>query len=139
MRRQRVAVEKAFQEGITKAKLVLRRIPLGTDRNHNRSVLHTTDDNTDECDLYNICTRNEGNRDLACWVSLFRYWLFSDVVPGLYIEKGWVHEGIDYNFTPPPEDKPAEPDVEEDEGTLSFIKTFKFEVFYLYKFCSPLC
>ncbi|XP_040045619.2 tyrosine-protein kinase BAZ1B [Gasterosteus aculeatus] len=80
MRRQRVAVEKAFQEGITKAKLVLRRIPLGTDRNHNR------------------------------------YWLFSDVVPGLYIEKGWVHEGIDYNFTPPPEDKPAEPDVEEDEG-----------------------
>ncbi|KAL6116291.1 baz1b [Pungitius sinensis] len=44
-----------------------------------------------------------------------RYWLFSDVVPGLYIEKGWVHEGIDYNFTPPPEDKPAEPDVEEEE------------------------
>lgn len=48
-------------------------------------------------------------------VFLFRYWLFSDVVPGLYIEKGWVHEGIDYNFTPPPEDKPAEPEVEEEE------------------------
>lgn len=46
---------------------------------------------------------------------LFRYWLFSDVVPGLYIEKGWVHEGIDYSFTPPPEDKPAEPEVEEEE------------------------
>lgn len=46
----------------------------------------------------------------------FRYWLFSDVVPGLYIEKGWVHESIDYSFTPPPpEDKPAEPDVEEEE------------------------
>ncbi|KAM8903483.1 LOW QUALITY PROTEIN: tyrosine-protein kinase BAZ1B [Spinachia spinachia] len=83
MRKQRVAVEKAFQEGITKAKLVLRRIPLGTDRNHNR------------------------------------YWLFSEVVPGLYIEKGWVHEGIDYNFTPPPEDKAAAPDVEEEEDSES--------------------
>nr|XP_033487187.1 tyrosine-protein kinase BAZ1B [Epinephelus lanceolatus] len=79
MRRQRAAVEKAFQDGITKAKLVMRRTPLGTDRNHNR------------------------------------YWLFSDVVPGLYIEKGWVHESIDYNFTPPPEEKPAEPEVEEEE------------------------
>ncbi|TMS07578.1 Tyrosine-protein kinase BAZ1B [Larimichthys crocea] len=43
------------------------------------------------------------------------YWLFSDVVPGLYVEKGWVHESIDYSFTPPPEDKPAEPEVEEEE------------------------
>uniref|UniRef100_A0A3B1KDH6 Tyrosine-protein kinase BAZ1B n=1 Tax=Astyanax mexicanus TaxID=7994 RepID=A0A3B1KDH6_ASTMX len=61
LRKQKVAAEKAFQEGIAKAKLVMRRTPLGTDRNHNR------------------------------------YWLFSDVVPGLYIEKGWVHESIDYN------------------------------------------
>lgn len=84
VRKQRAAVEKAFQEGITKAKLVLRRAPLGTDRNHNR------------------------------------YWLFSDVVPGLYIEKGWVHEGIDYNFTPPPEEKTAdEPEAEEEEDTGS--------------------
>lgn len=45
-----------------------------------------------------------------------RYWLFSEVVPGLYIEKGWVHESIDYSFTPPPEEKAAEPDVEEDEA-----------------------
>lgn len=44
-----------------------------------------------------------------------RYWLFSDVVPGLYIEKGWVHESIDYSFTPSPEDKPAEPEAQEDE------------------------
>lgn len=44
-----------------------------------------------------------------------RYWLFSDVVPGLYIEKGWVHESINYSFTPPPEDKPAEPEGEEEE------------------------
>uniref|UniRef100_A0A3B5A1W5 Tyrosine-protein kinase BAZ1B n=1 Tax=Stegastes partitus TaxID=144197 RepID=A0A3B5A1W5_9TELE len=72
MRRQRAAAERAFQDGITKARLVMRRAPLGTDRNHNR------------------------------------YWLFSDVVPGLYIEKGWVHESIDYNFTPPPEEKPAD-------------------------------
>lgn len=42
MRRQRAAVEKAFQDGITKAKLVMRRTPLGTDRNHNRLVLHPT-------------------------------------------------------------------------------------------------
>uniref|UniRef100_A0A8C2XF97 Tyrosine-protein kinase BAZ1B n=1 Tax=Cyclopterus lumpus TaxID=8103 RepID=A0A8C2XF97_CYCLU len=78
MRKQRASVEKAFQEGITKSRLVTRRTQLGTDRNHNR------------------------------------YWLFSDVVPGLYIEKGWVHESIDYNFTPPPEEKPAKPEEEED-------------------------
>lgn len=52
---------------------------------------------------------------------MFRYWLFSDVVPGLYIEKGWVHESIDYSFTPPPEDKPAEPEVEEEEDGGSTI------------------
>uniref|UniRef100_A0A3B4X8D6 Tyrosine-protein kinase BAZ1B n=1 Tax=Seriola lalandi dorsalis TaxID=1841481 RepID=A0A3B4X8D6_SERLL len=74
MRKQRAAAERAFQDGITKARLVMRRTPLGTDRNHNR------------------------------------YWLFSDVVPGLYIEKGWVHESIDYSFTPPPEEKPADID-----------------------------
>ncbi|KAM9853295.1 tyrosine-protein kinase BAZ1B isoform 2-T2 [Aulostomus maculatus] len=79
MRRQRVAAERAFQDGLSKAKLVMRRTPLGTDRNHNR------------------------------------YWLFSDVVPGLYIEKGWVHESIDYSFTPPPEEKTAEAEVEEDD------------------------
>ncbi|XP_041851499.1 tyrosine-protein kinase BAZ1B isoform X2 [Melanotaenia boesemani] len=85
MRKQRAAAERAFQDGITKARLVMRRTPLGTDRNHNR------------------------------------YWLFSDVVPGLYIEKGWVHESIDYSFTPPseekPEEKPAEPEVEEEEDS----------------------
>ncbi|XP_067450602.1 tyrosine-protein kinase BAZ1B isoform X1 [Thunnus thynnus] len=75
MRKQRAAAERNFQDGITKARLVMRRTPLGTDRNHNR------------------------------------YWLFSDVVPGLYIEKGWVHESIDYSFTPPPEEKPAEPEA----------------------------
>uniref|UniRef100_A0A671X536 Tyrosine-protein kinase BAZ1B n=1 Tax=Sparus aurata TaxID=8175 RepID=A0A671X536_SPAAU len=79
MRRQRAATEKAFQDGITKARNVMRRTPLGTDRNHNR------------------------------------YWLFSDVVPGLYIEKGWVNDSIDYNFTPPPEEKPAEP---EDDSSI---------------------
>uniref|UniRef100_A0AAQ5XPF1 Tyrosine-protein kinase BAZ1B n=1 Tax=Amphiprion ocellaris TaxID=80972 RepID=A0AAQ5XPF1_AMPOC len=83
MRRQRASAERAFQDGITKARLVMRRAPLGTDRNHNR------------------------------------YWLFSDVVPGLYIEKGWVHESIDYSFTPPPEEKPeekpVEPEVEDEE------------------------
>ncbi|KAJ3590709.1 hypothetical protein NHX12_008658 [Muraenolepis orangiensis] len=62
-RKQKAAAERAFQDGISKAKLVLRRSPLGTDRNHNR------------------------------------YWLFCDVVPGLYIEKGWVHDSIDYSYT----------------------------------------
>ncbi|XP_034024058.1 tyrosine-protein kinase BAZ1B isoform X2 [Thalassophryne amazonica] len=79
IRRQKAAAERNFHEGITKAKLVMRRTPLGTDRNHNR------------------------------------YWLFSDVVPGLYIEKGWVHESIDYSYTPLPEDKPAEVEMDEDE------------------------
>lgn len=36
MRKHKAAAEKAFQEGIAKAKLVLRRTPIGTDRNHNR-------------------------------------------------------------------------------------------------------
>uniref|UniRef100_A0A8C7F8N0 Tyrosine-protein kinase BAZ1B n=1 Tax=Oncorhynchus kisutch TaxID=8019 RepID=A0A8C7F8N0_ONCKI len=93
VRKQKAAAERAFQDGIAKAKLVLRRIPLGTDRNHNR------------------------------------YWLFSDVVPGLYIEKGWVHDSIDYSYTLPLEEATAEPedeeatkeetnDVEEDGGSL---------------------
>uniref|UniRef100_A0A8C6U600 Tyrosine-protein kinase BAZ1B n=1 Tax=Neogobius melanostomus TaxID=47308 RepID=A0A8C6U600_9GOBI len=47
-----------------------------------------------------------------------RYWLFSDVVPGLYIEKGWVHDSIDYSFTPPPEEKPpTDPQVDVEEDT----------------------
>lgn len=62
IRKHKAAAEKAFQEGIAKAKLVMRRTPIGTDRNHNR------------------------------------YWLFSDEVPGLFIEKGWVHDSIDYRF-----------------------------------------
>uniref|UniRef100_A0A674A3E6 Tyrosine-protein kinase BAZ1B n=1 Tax=Salmo trutta TaxID=8032 RepID=A0A674A3E6_SALTR len=77
VRKQKAAAEKAFQDGIAKSKLVLRRIPLGTDRNHNR------------------------------------YWLFSDVVPGLYIEKGWVHESIDYSYTLTLEEATAEPEDEE--------------------------
>uniref|UniRef100_W5LE15 Tyrosine-protein kinase BAZ1B n=1 Tax=Astyanax mexicanus TaxID=7994 RepID=W5LE15_ASTMX len=84
LRKQKVAAEKAFQEGIAKAKLVMRRTPLGTDRNHNR------------------------------------YWLFSDVVPGLYIEKGWVHESIDYSFTLPPQ--PEAPKEEEEEENEEEIK-----------------
>uniref|UniRef100_H2M7P0 Tyrosine-protein kinase BAZ1B n=1 Tax=Oryzias latipes TaxID=8090 RepID=H2M7P0_ORYLA len=80
MRKQKASAERAFQEGITKARLVMRRTPLGTDRNHNR------------------------------------YWLFSDVVPGLYIEKGWVHESIDYSFTPPPEERAADIDGAVMEG-----------------------
>nr|XP_023675244.1 tyrosine-protein kinase BAZ1B [Paramormyrops kingsleyae]XP_023675245.1 tyrosine-protein kinase BAZ1B [Paramormyrops kingsleyae]XP_023675246.1 tyrosine-protein kinase BAZ1B [Paramormyrops kingsleyae] len=79
VRKQKAAAERTFQEGIRKAKLVLRRVPLGTDRNHNR------------------------------------YWLFSDVVPGLYIEKGWVHESINYSFTPSPEEVKEEPSVEEEK------------------------
>jgi len=35
-RKQKAAAERTFQDGIRKAKLVLRRCPLGTDRNHNR-------------------------------------------------------------------------------------------------------
>ncbi|XP_060029466.1 tyrosine-protein kinase BAZ1B isoform X2 [Erinaceus europaeus] len=61
-RKHKAAAEKAFQEGIARAKLVMRRTPIGTDRNHNR------------------------------------YWLFSDEVPGLFIEKGWVHDSINYRF-----------------------------------------
>uniref|UniRef100_A0A8C7DXJ6 Tyrosine-protein kinase BAZ1B n=1 Tax=Oncorhynchus kisutch TaxID=8019 RepID=A0A8C7DXJ6_ONCKI len=80
VRKQKAAAERAFQDGIAKAKLVLRRIPLGTDRNHNR------------------------------------YWLFSDVVPGLYIEKGWVHDSIDYSYTLPLEEATAEPEDEEEDG-----------------------
>ena len=54
MRRQRAATEKAFQDGITKARNVMRRTPLGTDRNHNRSVLLTNIKwlQTDECTFF---------------------------------------------------------------------------------------
>ncbi|XP_048374741.1 tyrosine-protein kinase BAZ1B [Sphaerodactylus townsendi] len=80
IRKHKAAAEKAFQDGIAKAKLVMRRTPIGTDRNHNR------------------------------------YWLFSDEVPGLFIEKGWVHDGIDYSFTPPTaEEEEEEGDEEEDD------------------------
>lgn len=51
---------------------------------------------------------------LLC-VAFCRYWLFSDVVPGLYIEKGWVHESIDYTFTLPPEEQPVPYEEEEEE------------------------
>lgn len=45
-----------------------------------------------------------------------RYWLFSDEVPGLFIEKGWVHDGIDYSFTPSvEEDEEEEEEGDEDE------------------------
>uniref|UniRef100_A0A672MJ77 Tyrosine-protein kinase BAZ1B n=1 Tax=Sinocyclocheilus grahami TaxID=75366 RepID=A0A672MJ77_SINGR len=81
IRKQKAATEKALQDAVTKAKLVLRRTPLGTDRNHNR------------------------------------YWLFSDVVPGLYIEKGWVHESIDYTFTLPPEEEPVSAEEDKEEET----------------------
>uniref|UniRef100_A0A671LR47 Tyrosine-protein kinase BAZ1B n=1 Tax=Sinocyclocheilus anshuiensis TaxID=1608454 RepID=A0A671LR47_9TELE len=81
IRRQKAAAEKALQDAVTKAKLVMKRTPLGTDRNHKR------------------------------------YWLFSDVVPGLYIEKGWVHESIDYTFTLPPEEEPASKEEDKEEET----------------------
>ncbi|XP_010720154.2 tyrosine-protein kinase BAZ1B [Meleagris gallopavo] len=69
IRKHKAAAEKMFQDGIAKAKLVMRRTPVGTDRNHNR------------------------------------YWLFSDEVPGLFIEKGWVHDSIDYRFILPHQKK----------------------------------
>ncbi|MFT7809524.1 tyrosine-protein kinase BAZ1B [Arapaima gigas] len=78
-RKQKAAAERAFQEGIRKAKLVLRRLPLGTDRNHSR------------------------------------YWLFSDAVPGLYVEKGWVHESIDYSFSLSPEAVKMESNSDEEK------------------------
>ncbi|KAM4796561.1 tyrosine-protein kinase BAZ1B [Rhinophrynus dorsalis] len=83
MRKQRAAAEKAFHEGIANAKLVLRRSPIGTDRNHNR------------------------------------YWLFSDEVPGLFIEKGWVHDSINYSFRLPEDDD--EQDGEESEDADSSV------------------
>uniref|UniRef100_A0A673JPF7 Tyrosine-protein kinase BAZ1B n=1 Tax=Sinocyclocheilus rhinocerous TaxID=307959 RepID=A0A673JPF7_9TELE len=84
IRKQKAAAEKALQDAVTKAKLVLRRTPLGTDRNHNR------------------------------------YWLFSDVVPGLCIEKGWVHESIDYTFTLPPEEEPVSTEEDKEEETEGY-------------------
>lgn len=56
------------------------------------------------------------NNGCVCFLCVCRYWLFSDVVPGLYVEKGWVHESIDYNFTLPPEPIQEE-EVEEDDET----------------------
>ncbi|XP_072285050.1 tyrosine-protein kinase BAZ1B isoform X2 [Pyxicephalus adspersus] len=85
MRKQRACAEKAFHDGIAKAKQVLRRSPIGTDRNHNR------------------------------------YWLFSDCVPGLFIEKGWVHDSINYSFSLPKEDEedPDEDNLESEDAESS--------------------
>ncbi|XP_053313213.1 tyrosine-protein kinase BAZ1B [Spea bombifrons] len=85
LRKLRASQEKAFHEGIAKAKLVLRRSPIGTDRNHNR------------------------------------YWLFSDGVPGLYIEKGWVHDSINYSFRLPEEaeEEDAEGNMESEDASSS--------------------
>uniref|UniRef100_A0A8C4NBM9 Bromodomain adjacent to zinc finger domain protein 1A n=2 Tax=Eptatretus burgeri TaxID=7764 RepID=A0A8C4NBM9_EPTBU len=59
---QRQVLEKAFQEGVTRARLVCRRIPLGTDRYHSR------------------------------------YWLFSESIPGLFVETGWA-AFTDYTYS----------------------------------------
>ncbi|KAJ1185002.1 hypothetical protein NDU88_001798 [Pleurodeles waltl] len=87
IRRQRAAVEKAFHEGITKAKLVLRRSPIGTDRNHNR------------------------------------YWLFSDEVPGLFIEKGWIHDCINYTCDLPPKELKDEDDQDSVDKVVAEVST----------------
>ncbi|XP_077978529.1 LOW QUALITY PROTEIN: tyrosine-protein kinase BAZ1B-like [Glandiceps talaboti] len=52
---------KAFEEGTIAAKMSLRQMPVGTDRNHSR------------------------------------YWTFSHVVPGLFVEKGWMDTNIEYH------------------------------------------
>lgn len=118
VRKQRAATERAFQEGITKTRLVMRRTPLGMDRNHNRSGSSSSSSST------TLCLRSTKNlffllgssgSSWSSWSFPSRYWLFSDVVPGLYIEKGWVHESIDYSFTPPPDEKPAESETHEEE------------------------
>ncbi|XP_063812221.1 tyrosine-protein kinase BAZ1B [Pseudophryne corroboree] len=85
LRKQKASAEKAFHEGIAKAKQVLRRYPIGTDRNHNR------------------------------------YWLFSESAPGLFIEKGWVHDSINYSFSLPEEDEDpdAETTMESDDAESS--------------------
>lgn len=119
VRKQRAAAERAFQEGIAKTKLVMRRTPLGMDRNHNRSGSRSSSRRLRSTE--NLCFSSKvlllppGRHASVSSSFPSRYWLFSDVVPGLYIEKGWVHESIDYSFTPPPEDKPAEPEVQEEE------------------------
>ncbi|KAJ8280315.1 hypothetical protein GJAV_G00053130 [Gymnothorax javanicus] len=76
-RKEKASAEKIIQDGIDKLKLIMRRLPLGTDRFHNR------------------------------------YWLFSDQVPGLYIEKGWAHESIDYHYTLPSDEEDEEEEEEE--------------------------
>ncbi|XP_030849872.1 tyrosine-protein kinase BAZ1B-like [Strongylocentrotus purpuratus] len=67
--------EKTFKEGIANAKLVLRKHPIGYDRNHSR------------------------------------YWLFSPVVPGLFVEKGWASKDIHYSAR-----LDGETDNEEEDG-----------------------
>uniref|UniRef100_A0A8D0HGB3 Tyrosine-protein kinase BAZ1B n=1 Tax=Sphenodon punctatus TaxID=8508 RepID=A0A8D0HGB3_SPHPU len=92
IRKHKAAAEKTFQDGIAKAKLVMRRTPIGTDRNHNR------------------------------------YWLFSDEVPGLFIEKGWVHDGINYSYVPlHQEEEEEEEDEEEDEEEEEYYQQDKHE------------
>lgn len=43
-------------------------------------------------------------------IVICRYWLFSDEVPGLFIEKGWAHDSIDYRFNHHRKDHVDSPD-----------------------------
>ncbi|XP_055996600.1 tyrosine-protein kinase BAZ1B-like isoform X2 [Ostrea edulis] len=49
-----------------------------------------------------------------------RYWVFSQTTPGLYIERGWVTDYIEYNVQKSQESDDSEDDMEiTDEGPLS--------------------
>ncbi|XP_014681000.1 PREDICTED: tyrosine-protein kinase BAZ1B-like isoform X2 [Priapulus caudatus] len=77
------AKKKAFEDVTGLAKLVMRRKPVGTDRNHNR------------------------------------YWIFNMSLPGLYIEKGWVQDYINYTINKEDRQEADEEDSENLESTSS--------------------
>ena len=69
------------------------------------------------CTKYNINVTTQERCKKISLIFFVRYWLFCDVIPGLYIEKGWVHESINYSYTLPLEEKLSEQeDEEEDDG-----------------------
>ncbi|XP_052800814.1 tyrosine-protein kinase BAZ1B-like isoform X2 [Mya arenaria] len=71
--------KKMLSEGVIQAKIALRQVPVGIDRNHSR------------------------------------YWIFCDVTPGVFVEKGWVGDEITYSCRKEGEDEEEDSSSSEEE------------------------
>ncbi|RUS86394.1 hypothetical protein EGW08_005844 [Elysia chlorotica] len=96
-------------EAINLARMVLRQEPIGTDRNHDR--------------YWVFRSPTDRNHD--------RYWVFTNTTPGLYVEKGWMGEEVNYKVAKP-EGALGEPmsESEEEDTSISQTGTTPLKVVY---------